>query len=146
MAMSSLRASTARDSAGIDSALLILRIVLGALMLVHGVSKLPPPDAFIAGVLAKANLPAALAYGVYVGEIVAPIMVIVGVWTRLAGLVIAINMITAVLLVGLPHLFTVNKYGGYALEVEALYLFTAVALALAGAGRYSVGGRYGPMN
>jgi len=27
-----------------------------------------------------------------------------------------------------------------------MYLFTAVALALTGAGRYSVGGRYGPLN
>jgi putative oxidoreductase len=146
MAMSSLRAPTARDSAGIDAALLVLRLTLGALILFHGVTKLPPPETFIAGVLAKANLPTVLAYGVYVGEIVAPIMLIVGVWTRLAALVIAINMIVAVLLVGLPRLFAINATGGYALELEAMYLFTAVALALAGAGRYSVGGRYGPMN
>ena len=36
--------------------------------------------------------------------------------------------------------------GGYALELQAFYLFTAVALALTGAGRFSVGGRYGPLN
>ena len=146
MAMSSLRAPTARDSAGIDAALLILRRALGVLVLFHGVAKLPPPDQFIAGALAKVGLPSVLSYGVYVGEIVAPILLIVGVWTRLAALVMAINMIAAILLAGLPHLFSLNASGGYALELEAIYLFTAIALALAGAGRYSVGGRYGPMN
>ena len=43
-------------------------------------------------------------------------------------------------------LFHLGKQGGYALELQAMFLFTALALALAGAGRYSVGGRYGPLN
>jgi putative oxidoreductase len=146
MAMSSLRAPAARDTAGVDAALLILRVVLGVMILIHGLSKLPPPPDFVIGVLAKADLPAVLAYGVYVGEIVAPILLIVGVWSRLAAVVIAINMIAAVVLVNLPSLFKLNEYGGYALELDAMYLFTAVALALTGAGRFSVGGRYGPMN
>jgi putative oxidoreductase len=145
MATSSLRASTPRES-GVDAALLILRLVLGILILFHGVSKLPPPEAFIAGVLVKMDLPAVLAYGVYIGEIVAPILVIIGIWTRLAALTIVVNMIFAVVLVLLPHLLEVNKSGGYALELEAMYLFVALALALTGAGRYSVGGRYGPFN
>jgi putative oxidoreductase len=145
MATSSLRASSPRESS-IDAALLVLRLTLGLLILIHGLSKLPPPPAFIVDVVTKAGLPPLLAYGVYVGEILAPILLIVGVWTRLAALLIVINMIVAVALAGLPHLLQLNKYGGYALEVEALFLFTALALALTGAGRYSIGGRYGPMN
>ena len=145
MATSSLRASSPRESST-DAALLVLRLMLGILILLHGLSKLPPPPAFIVDVVTKAGLPSLLAYGVYVGEIVAPILLIVGVWTRLAALLILINMIVAVALEGLPHLLQLNKYGGYALEVEALFLFTALALALTGAGRYSIGGRYGPMN
>jgi putative oxidoreductase len=145
MATSSLRASSPRESS-IDAALLVLRLTLGILILIHGLSKLPPPPAFIVDVVTKAGLPPLLAYGVYVGEILAPILLIVGVWTRLAALLILINMIVAVALEGLPHLLQLNKYGGYALEVEALFLFTALALALTGAGRYSIGGRYGPMN
>ena len=70
MARSSLRAPTARDSAGIDAALLVMRLALGILILLHGISKLPPPPTFIAAELAKMNLPSALAYGVYLGEIV----------------------------------------------------------------------------
>src|SRR6478735_12837180 len=55
MARSSLRAPTARDSSGIDAALLILRLALGILILLHGIGKLPPPPTFIAAELAKMN-------------------------------------------------------------------------------------------
>ncbi len=145
MATSSLRASPPRQ-AGADAALLVLRLVLGILILLHGLSKLPPPPAFIVSELVKHGLPSALAYGVYVGEIVAPVLIIIGVWTRLAALVVAINMVAAILLVHVPQLLQLDKEGGYALELQAMYLFTGVALMLTGAGRYSVGGRYGPMN
>jgi len=47
----------------------------------------------------KARLPASVAYLVYIGEVVAPVVMIVGVWTRAAGVVIAINMVVAVMLV-----------------------------------------------
>ena len=145
MATSSLRAGAPRES-GIDLALLILRLALGVLILFHGVSKLPPPPAFIVGMLAKANLPAVLAYGVYIGEILGPILIIIGVWTRLGALAIVINMLVALLLVHAGDLTSLNKQGGYALELQAMYLFSALALALAGAGRHSIGGRYGPFN
>ncbi len=145
MATSSLRASAPRQG-GTDAALLVLRLVLGILILLHGLSKLPPPPAFVAGELAKLNLPSALAYGVYVGEVVAPVLIIIGVWTRLAALVVVANMVAAVVLVHLPQLLKMNPEGGYALELQAMYLFTALALMLTGAGRFSVGGRYGPMN
>jgi putative oxidoreductase len=145
MATSTLRASTPRESS-IDAGLLILRLVLGVLILFHGVSKLPPPPAFIVGALAKMDLPSALAYGVYIGEIVGPILVIVGVWTRLGAFAIFVNMVVAIVMVHTGDLFNINKQGGYALELQAMYLFSALALMLAGAGRYSVGGRYGPLN
>ena len=146
MARSSLRAPTARDSAGIDAALLVMRLALGILILLHGISKLPPPPTFIAAELAKMNLPTALAYGVYLGEIVAPILLIVGVWTRLGALMVIVNMVFAVLLAHTGDLLKMGKGGGYALELQAMFLFTAIAIALAGAGRFSVGGRYGPLN
>jgi putative oxidoreductase len=136
MAMSSLRAPAARDSAGVDAALLILRLALGLLILLHGINKLPP----------ERGLPSVLAYGVYLGEIVGPVLIIIGVWTRLGALLIVANMIVAILVAHLGDLFVINKQGGYELELQAMYLFSAVALTLTGAGRYSVGGRYGPLN
>ena len=146
MAISSLRAPAARDSAGFDAALLILRVVLGLLILLHGVNKLPPPPEFLISALTQHGLPGVLAYGVYLGEIVGPILIIIGVWTRLGALLIVANMIVALLMVHTGDLFHLNKQGGYQLELQAMYLFTAVALTLTGAGRYSVGGRYGPLN
>ena len=143
MAMSSLRAPAARDSAGLDAALLILRLVLGLLILFHGVSKLPPPPEFLVTALSERGLPSVLAYGVYLGG---PILIIIGVWTRLGALLIVGNMIVALLVAHTGDLFHINKQGGYQLELQAMYLFTAVALTLTGAGRYSVGGRYGPLN
>lgn len=145
MATSSLRASTPRES-GVDLALLILRLTLGILVLLHGISKLPPPPAFIVGALAKMELPSVIAYAVYIGEIVGPILIIIGVWTRLGALAIVVNMVVALMLVHLGDLFHLNKQGGYALELQAMYLFSALALTLTGAGRFSVGGRYGPLN
>ena len=64
------------------------------------------------------DLPSVLAYGVYIGEIVAPILLIVGIWTRLAALVIVINMVVAVVLALMPHLFEISNTGGYALEIR----------------------------
>ena len=145
MAILTKRAADTRDR-GIDTALLILRVVLGVLILLHGISKLPPPPTMIVDILAQANLPTALAWGVYLGEIVAPILLIIGVWTRLAAVVMAINMVVALLLAHTGQLFSLGNEGGYALELQAMYLFTAIALAFTGAGRLSVGGRYGPMN
>jgi putative oxidoreductase len=145
MAISTLRAGGSRES-GADAGLLVLRLVLGILILLHGLSKLPPPPAFITGLLAKSDLPTFLAYGVYLGEIVAPVLLIVGVWTRLAALVVVGNMVVALILVHTKDLFHLGPQGGYALELQAMYLFTALAIALLGAGRYSVGGRFGPMN
>ena len=145
MATSSLRGGAPRES-GIDAALLVLRLTLGILILFHGMSKLPPPPAFIADALAKMGMPSVIAYGVYIGEIVGPILIIIGVWTRLGALAILINMLVAVVMVHVGDLFHVNKQGGYALELQAMYLFSALALTLTGAGRYSIGGRYGPLN
>jgi len=146
MATSSLRAPAARDSAGVDAALLILRVVLGLLILLHGINKLPPPPEFLITALSARGLPSVLAYGVYLGEIVGPILVIIGIWTRVGALLIVANMIVALFVAHTGDLFHLNKQGGYQLELQAMYLFTAVALALTGAGPYSVGGRYGPLN
>ena len=82
----------------------------------------------------------------YVGEVIAPLLVIVGLWTRAAALVIAVNMIVAVLLVHTGEFFTMSKTGGWALELQGLYFLGALAVALLGAGRLSLGGVHGRWN
>ena len=129
-----------------DVAKLLLRVMLGGLILLHGISKIRGGPGFILDIVDKAGLPEPFGYLVYVGEVLAPILVIVGFWTRLAALVIAINMIVAVLLVHVGQLFTLNETGGWALELQGLYLVVAIAVALLGAGRYSIGGNFGRWN
>ena len=52
---------------------LILRVTLGFLILLHGISKLMNGVDWLDGMLADAGLPAFLKYGVYVGEVLAPL-------------------------------------------------------------------------
>ncbi len=129
-----------------DAGKLVLRVVLGLLILCHGVSKLIGGIGPVTGALGKAGLPPALAYLVFIGEVLAPILLIVGVWTRPAALIVAINMIVVVVLVHTSQLFTMTKNGGYGLELQAMYLFAAIAVAMLGAGRYSAGGNAGRWN
>lgn len=129
-----------------DRGKLLLRILLSVLILFHGVSKLIGGVGMIGGMLAKAGLPASLGYLVYIGEVLAPLLILVGLFTRAAAMVIVINMIVALLLVHTKQFFTLNDTGGWALELQAMYLGTAVAIALFGAGRYSLGGVAGRFN
>jgi putative oxidoreductase len=146
MANTSITGSRYESTGTLDVARLLLRLMLGVLILLHGISKIRGGPGFILDIVDKAGLPEPFGYLVYVGEVVAPILVIIGLFTRAAALVIAINMIVAVLLVHIPQLFTLADTGGWALELQGLYVVVAVCVALLGAGRYSIGGRHGIWN
>jgi putative oxidoreductase len=124
-----------------DIGKLVLRAVLSILILFHGVAKLIGGAGFITGLVAKAGLPAGLGYLVYVGEVLAPILVLFGIWARVGALIIVGNMIFAILLVHTGDLFKINQTGGWQLELQGMYLVAAVAVSLLGAGRYSVQGK-----
>jgi putative oxidoreductase len=120
---------------------LVLRLALGILILFHGVSKVMNPSgtiAYVSGQLTAANLPVFLAYGVFVGEVLAPIMIVLGVYSRIGGLIVAINMIFAVVLVHGAQLLTLSKTGGWAMELQAFYFFTGLALLFLGSGKIAV--------
>lgn len=141
--MTTRRAEGTRRS---DVAKLLLRLILGLLILIHGISKIKGGPGFVLDMVEKAGLPEPFGYLVYVGEVLAPLLVIIGQWTRLAAVVIAINMIVALLLVHMGQFFQLAPEGGWALELQGLYLIVAVAVALLGAGRYSLGGMGGRWN
>ncbi len=125
---------------------LLLRVALGVLILLHGIAKVMGGPAFIMELLTKNGLPAQLGYLVYAGEVLAPLLVIIGLWTRPAALIIAINMVVAIALVHMPELLTLSQTGGWALELQGMFLFGALALAMLGAGRLSAGGIWGRWN
>ena len=95
----------------------------GALAQMHG---LGPIESMLAG----AGLPQWFAYGVIVGEVIAPILILAGVLVRPAALVIALNMVVAVALAHPAQLFTIGRTGGYGLELQAFYFFGALAIAM----------------
>jgi len=121
----------------------VLRLMVAGLVVAHGVHKLLTGIDGIGALLTAHNIPAVLAYGVYIGEIVAPAMVLLGFFTRIGAVLIAVNMIFAIALAGMDRIATLNPMGGYALETEAAFLLGAIAIALLGPGRISVaGGRW----
>ncbi|MDM0111088.1 DoxX family protein [Variovorax sp. J22R133] len=129
-----------------DTGKLVLRLAVGILVLLHGIAKLSSGVSGISGMLAAHGLPGALAYLVFIGEILAPVLVIAGIYTRPAAWIMVINMLVAVWLAHGKDLFAIGKNGGWALELQGMFLFAAVAVAFMGAGRFSVGGTGGRYN
>jgi putative oxidoreductase len=122
-----------------DAARLILRLVLGLCILLHGIAKIRHGVGGIEQMLVAHGLPAQLAWGALVGEVLAPLMVLVGWHARIGAALIAVNMLFAIFLAHRGELVAINaQTGGWAIELQAMFLFTAIALALLGPGRFSV--------
>jgi len=124
-----------------DVGRLVLRLVLGILVLLHGVNKLLNGVSGIEGMLQGLGLPGQLAYAVFLGEVLGPIMLIFGWYARIGAGLVVVNMLVAIALVHSRDLLQLNDHGAWALELQGMYLFTALALVLTGPGRFSVNGR-----
>jgi putative oxidoreductase len=109
---------------------LLLRFTVAGLMLFHGVSKLLGGIGPIEGLLASRGYPGWLAFGVFIGEVIAPIFVILGIQVRVAALIMVVNMVVAIALAHPKQLFSMGPQGGYALELQAFFLLTSLAVAL----------------
>lgn len=129
-----------------DFGKLILRITVGILLLMHGIAKISNGIGPIESMVTARGLPVFLAWGVYVGEVIAPLLLILGFYTRLGGLLVAGNMIVAIILAHAGQLGLITNNGGWRLELQGLFLFGGLALAFLGAGAYSLGGRGGRWN
>ncbi len=119
---------------------LVLRLNIGILMLYHGMAKISDPTSveYIGERLNDINLPELLAYGVYFGEVLAPILLIIGLYTRTAAFIVAINMVFAIMLFHAHHLISLNEFGGWALELQSFYFITAIIIFLQGSGKFAV--------
>lgn len=120
-----------------DTGRLILRVCVGGMMLFHGVAKIMHPGSldFIGGMLSSNGLPSILAYAVYIGEVVAPLMVLVGYRARIGGLLIVVNMLFALFLAHSGDFFSLTEHGGWAVELQMFYLLSALAVVFLGSGR-----------
>ncbi len=133
--------SDERDATLDDVGKLMLRITVAALMLFHGVGKIIHGIPFIERDMARVHLPAVFAYAVYIGEVIAPLFLLVGAWTRIAAALVVVDLVVAVLLARLPAFFTLARSGGWALELEGFFLLTALVIAFLGPGRLKLGTR-----
>jgi starvation-inducible DNA-binding protein len=70
-----------------DLGKLLLRVLVAGLMLFHGVDKLLHGPGHVQADLSAHGLPGVIAYGAYVGEVLAPTLILAGVWTRVAAVV-----------------------------------------------------------
>jgi putative oxidoreductase len=114
----------------------VLRVALGVIVLLHGIAKLKGGVGFIEGLVTGHGLPAWVAYGAYAGEVVGPLMLIAGFYARLGAALVAVNMLFAIGLVHRAELFALNpQSGGWALELQGLMLFAAIAVMLIGPGK-----------
>jgi putative oxidoreductase len=120
---------------------LVLRLALGIFMLFHGYAKIVKGVSGIETSLINMGLPGWVAYGVYIGEIIAPLLVIAGFYARAGGLIIVINMIFAVALSHSTQLLDLGRSGGWALELQGFFLLTGLVVALIGPGRFAINQR-----
>jgi len=120
-----------------DLAKLLLRLSVGVLILFHGVHKMIHGIGGVKSMLDSAGLPEFFAYGVYIGELVIPIFIILGLYARVAAAVLGVNMLMAIFL-AYGFSFSLAKYGGVSMESPLLFLIMSILIVLLGSGKYAV--------
>ena len=65
--------------------ILFARLGLGVCLFMHGFAKILHGIGGVKSILTKAGLPEIVAYGSYIGEVVAPIMIILGIFSRIVA-------------------------------------------------------------
>ena len=121
-----------------DIVKLILRLFVGVMILFHGVHKLIHGIGGVKNLTVNAGLPEFVAYGVYVGEVVVPIFLILGLYARVASVFLTINMSMAIFLAYGQNLFSLGKSGAPVSELALFYLVVSIAIFLLGTGKYGV--------
>lgn len=120
-----------------EFAKLLLRLTIG-MLLFHGVHKLMAGIGGIQHLLVANGVPAWVGYGVYFGEVVAPILIILGILCRPSAVVMMGTMVVAWLLVDVNATFTVDRVGAWGIESMMFYFMAGLVLLFLGGGRYSL--------
>lgn len=124
-----------------DVGKLIVRLMVSVLILFHGIGKVLDPSGSLNSIqdhLAEADLPGFIAYGVYLGEVVGPIMILLGVFSRIGGVLVAINMLFALGLVHMGELFALTDHGTWAIQTQLFFLLSGLAVLFLGSGRFAL--------
>lgn len=138
MVIKSMLSASNQKTSHDDLGKLLLRFAVGGLMLFHGLHKVFDGVGDISALLVAKGLPGFLAYGVLMGEVVAPLLIILGILTRPAALVLAFTVVVAWFMVGMGKTFALDAVGAWAIENLVYFFLSAMAVAFLRAGRYSV--------
>ena len=119
---------------------LLLRLTLGILILLHGIAKILNPGSleFIEGQLTASGLSPYIAYGVFLGEVIAPLLIIFGIFTRFGGFLIAGTIVFAIILVHSNEFLSLGETGGWALELQGFFLLCGLTVFLIGSGKFAI--------
>ncbi|MFD1887383.1 DoxX family protein [Paenibacillus wenxiniae] len=116
----------------VELGLLIVRVLTGIIFLVHGISKFQGGIAGTQGFFQSVGIPTFLAPIVGGLEIVGGIALILGLFTRIAGIVLAIVIVGALLTAKMGQPFMMGT------EFDYLVLFASLQMALAGSALLSL--------
>lgn len=124
-----------------DIGKLIVRLMVSVLILFHGVGKLlsfSSTVSWLGSTLASHGLPEFIAYGVFIGEVIGPLMVLLGVFSRLGGVCIIANMLFAIGLMHMGQLFSLTDSGIWTMQAQMFFLFSGVTVLFLGSGRFAL--------
>jgi putative oxidoreductase len=116
-------------------ALLLLRLVIGIAFVLHGAPKIAHAATWMDAM--PFHPPAFLQETAAVAEFFGGWALIIGVASRVAAALIAIDMLVAIATVHIPAHAPLVSSHGESLELPGVYLIGALAIVLAGPGRWS---------
>lgn len=124
-----------------DLGKLLLRVAVGFLMLFHGINKLIGGVGGLEEMFISMGLPSFFAYGAYVGEVMAPLMLVTGYKVRFASIIIIGTMVVAILTAHIGDILSLNKQGAWAIELPMFYILASLSILLLGSGKYVLGNK-----
>ena len=120
-----------------DVGILVLRLTLAFTLFLNGWSKVLHGVDFQMGMLAAKGIPGFFMYFVYVSEVLAPVLLALGLFTRLSAISVIVTMLTVMYVLPVPF-FGLNNFGGWSMEGQLFFLANGVTLFFLGAGRFRV--------
>ncbi|MBD3723558.1 MAG: DoxX family protein [Flavobacteriaceae bacterium] len=118
--------------------LLLIRVSIAFTMLVYGITKLIYGIDFIKTLFISYGLPSFFGYSIFIGEVIAPFLIIIGFRTKFAGIVFALNCFAAIIMVQLPNLLQLNESGGWSIGLIFIYMVFGISMFFTGAGKYAL--------
>lgn len=129
--------------------LFFLRLIFGSSFLLHGFHKVQHFSTSMEGIknlLIQAKIPDFLAYGVFIGEVLAPFLIIIGFYTRISSAIVFFNCLVILYVTQIKSLdlsqvfniFAIGDKGEFSNELVFLYIACSLCFLFTGSGKIAV--------